>query len=129
VRATTRSVMHVPANMSNMFSRVQKHIDDAGAQDPQQVLELRWDTSPWESEHLFAISAPVPDEEMTSLSGDYITRVFEDPYRRAKAWEKEMREIAGASSREPARIFFFYTTCPNCAKAYGKNYVVGVAGR
>ncbi len=24
-------------------------------------------------------------------------------------------------------IYFFYTTCPRCAKHYGKNYVVGVA--
>ena len=23
--------------------------------------------------------------------------------------------------------YFFYTTCPRCAKHYGKNYVVGVA--
>jgi len=22
------------------------------------------------------------------------------------------------------RMFFFYTTCPKCAKKYGKNYVV-----
>ncbi|MGD9980573.1 MAG: hydrolase [Hyphomonadaceae bacterium] len=25
------------------------------------------------------------------------------------------------------RIYLFYTTCPKCAKAYGKNYVVAVA--
>jgi len=24
-------------------------------------------------------------------------------------------------------MYFFYTTCPTCAKHYGKNYVVGVA--
>ena len=29
--------------------------------------------------------------------------------------------------QEPKNIYFFYTTCPKCAKAYGKNYVVGVA--
>ena len=25
------------------------------------------------------------------------------------------------------RLFFYYTTCPRCAKQYGKNYVVGLA--
>jgi len=25
------------------------------------------------------------------------------------------------------KLFFFYTTCPKCAKAYGKNYVVLLA--
>jgi hypothetical protein len=24
-------------------------------------------------------------------------------------------------------LYFFYTTCPKCAKHYGKNYVVGIA--
>jgi len=24
-------------------------------------------------------------------------------------------------------MYFFYTTCPTCAKHHGKNYVVGVA--
>ena len=24
-------------------------------------------------------------------------------------------------------MYFFYTTCPKCARHYGKNYVVGVA--
>ena len=30
----------------------------------------------------------------------------------------------GATGEE---VYFFYTTCPRCAKAYGRNYVVGVA--
>ena len=25
------------------------------------------------------------------------------------------------------KMFFYYTTCPKCAKAYGKNYVVLLA--
>ena len=26
-----------------------------------------------------------------------------------------------------SEVWFFYSTCPKCAKAYGKNYVVGLA--
>jgi hypothetical protein len=126
VRATTRSVMHVPLNMGKVFTRVGKHIDDASAQDTGQALVLSRDTSPWESEHFFAVTAPVRGEEMTSLSGDFTTRVFEGPYRQAREWHKQLREIARGHDGE-ARIFFFYTTCPKCAKAYGRNYVVGVA--
>jgi hypothetical protein len=36
-----------------------------------------------------------------------------------------------AVRRRPRRaletLYFFYTTCPKCAKHYGKNYVVAVA--
>ena len=31
------------------------------------------------------------------------------------------------TSKTPKNNYFFYTTCPKCAKAYGENYVVGVA--
>jgi hypothetical protein len=30
-------------------------------------------------------------------------------------------------ARQLDTMYFFYTTCPRCAKHYGKNYVVGVA--
>lgn len=125
VRATTRSAMHVPWNMGAVFSRVQKHIAEAGA--PATEIVLSRDVSPWEAEHYFAVPADVAGEEMTTLSGDFITRVFEGPYRRAGQFEHDMRIAAKAMGKTAAEVYFFYTTCPKCAKAYGENYIVGVA--
>ncbi|WP_368073937.1 hydrolase [Sulfitobacter sp. SK012] len=34
MRATTRSAMHVPWNMGQVFTRVQQHIEEADAADP-----------------------------------------------------------------------------------------------
>ena len=31
------------------------------------------------------------------------------------------------AGRQPGRIYHFYTTCPRCAKYYGKNYTVLLA--
>jgi hypothetical protein len=127
LRATTKSAMHVPLNMGKVFSRVQEHIVGAGAYDPNDTIVLSHDPSPWQGEHLFSVSQSVEDEEMTTLSGDFITKVFEGPYREAKHWDEEMRELVAAKGGTPSDVYFFYTTCPKCAKAYGKNYVVGVA--
>jgi hypothetical protein len=127
LRATTHSVMHVPMNMGSVFARVNRHIDDAGASDTDRFIVLSHDISPWSSEHLFSVSKTVPGEEMTTLSGDFITKVFEGPYSQARQWDEEMRQIARDRKSEPGDVYFFYTTCPKCAKAYGKNYVVGVA--
>ena len=38
-----------------------------------------------------------------------------------------MQDIAIAKGKTAGDVWFFYTTCPKCAKAYGQNYVVGVA--
>ena len=127
LKATTHSVMHVPMNMGSVFARVNRHIDDAGASDTDSFIVLSRDVSPWSSEHLFSVAKAVRGEEMTTLSGDFITKVFEGPYSQARHWHEEMRQIARDRKSEPGDVYFFYTTCPKCAKAYGKNYVVGVA--
>ncbi len=40
---------------------------------------------------------------------------------------KEMEAYVNRKGRQVKKTYFFYTTCPKCAKAYGKNYVVAVS--
>lgn len=127
IRATTRSLMHVPLNMGRVFARVQGHIDAAKAFDPENFIVLSRDISPWQTEHLFSSSVPVREEETVTLSGDFLTKVFEGPYRDAATWFDDIREQVRSKGHEPGNVYFFYTTCPKCARVYGKNYVVGVA--
>lgn len=125
-RATTRSLMHIPINIGRVFQRVGQRMEEADAMDPDNMIVLSRDVSPWQTEHLFSTDKTIPGEEMTTLSGDFVTKVFEGPYREAANWYHEMQDLA-AEKGEPGEVWFFYTTCPKCAKAYGKNYVVGVA--
>ena len=127
MRATTRSLLHVPINMGTVFTRVQQNIEDAGAAPLDGYLVLSRDLSSTEAEHLFAVSRDVPQEEMVTMSGEYMTRVFEGPYRHAKNWVHDMEVAAEAAGHTAKRVFMFYTTCPKCARAYGKNYIIGVA--
>ncbi|WP_083099716.1 hydrolase [Pseudophaeobacter leonis] len=127
VRATTHSLLHIPLDMGKVFTRVQTHIENAGAQDPDSYLVLSRDLSSSEGEHFFAVTSEVPDEKMVRLSGDFITRVFEGPYRKAKDWKHEMEIAVQAAGKTAGRIFMFYTTCPRCSRAYGRNYVIGIA--
>ena len=125
MRAETRSVLYIPLNMGRVFSRSQAAIDGADAQITDSYTVLSRDLSPWKAEHLFAVSKEVPDHQMVSLTGDFVTKVFEGPFREAKNWHDAMLAVAKAENRAPEGIYFFYTTCPKCAKVYGKNYVVG----
>lgn len=38
-----------------------------------------------------------------------------------------MEKFVADHGKETEKIFYFYTTCPGCAKFYRKNYVVAVA--
>jgi hypothetical protein len=126
VRGTTRSALHIPLNMGNVFGRIHGHIQDANAYDPNNFIVLSHELSPWKSEHFFSVDHDVEGEETAYLSGSFVTKLFEGPYSQAKDWHLEMENVARSKGAEPKNIYFFYTTCPKCAAAYGKNYVVGV---
>jgi hypothetical protein len=126
IRAETRCAMHIPLNMGKVFARVQGHLDEAKAYDPDNFIVLSHELSPWKAEHFFSVDCEVAGEEPAQLSGRFLTKLFEGPYKQAKIWHTEMETVARANGAEPGNIYFFYTTCPKCAKAYDKNYVVGV---
>ncbi|MDG4875331.1 hypothetical protein P9273_09500 [Mesorhizobium sp. WSM4935] len=93
VRATTRSVMHVPVNMGSVFARVNEHIDAAASAEGHFIVLSR-DLSPCTSEHLFSVSKAVPEEEMITPTGDFVTKVFEGAFEQVSGWHQEMLEIA-----------------------------------
>ena len=92
-----------------------------------EYLTLSTDPSPWRGEHYFAVTNDVPNEETVTLPGCYLAKVFEGPYRDAGKWAREMVEFVAANGKQLRKLYFFYTTCPRCAKHYGKNYVVAMA--
>ena len=126
VRAQTRSVLHVPVNMDKVFTRTLGAIQQARAEG-EQFMVLSHDDSPWHAEHLFWVEQDVPGAEMVRLSGTFLTHVFEGPYKDARLWAQRMSTLVQAKGRQLEKLYFFYTTCPKCAKVYGKNYVVGIA--
>jgi hypothetical protein len=127
VKATTRGIFHIPINMGSVFPKTFEAIEAANAVDTEQVIVMSIDPSAWRAEHYFAVTRDVPGQEMVRLSGNYMTKVFEGPYKNAPQWGKEMQAYVRSKGKQPGKVYFFYTTCPKCAKAYGKNYVVGIA--
>jgi hypothetical protein len=127
VKARTLSLFHIPINMGSVFPKALKAIEGSQAAKWDEFIALSYDSSPWRGEHYFAVTREVPGQEMVRLSGDYLTKVFEGPYKKAPEWCRTMEEIVSSKGKKLERMYFFYTTCPKCAKHYGRNYVVGVA--
>jgi Bacterial hydrolase len=126
VRASTVGLFHVPLNMRSVFARTWRAIRDAHASDGG-FLVLSHDDSSWHAEHLFAVTGDVPGADMVHLSGDFLTKVFEGPFSDTPKWCADMDRYVRERGKTTEKTYFFYTTCPRCAKHYGKNYVVAVA--
>jgi hypothetical protein len=124
VVATTKSFAHVPLDMAAVFRDTFAAIERAHARDADDFLVLSRDTSAWSAEHLFAVARDVPGRPMARLSGNYRTAVFEGPFKSAPQWAREAERRAQGRGKIVEELYFFYTTCPKCAKAYGKNYAV-----
>lgn len=125
VRASTVSLFHVPLNMGSAFAKAHAAIEEAHARSGS-FLVLSHDTSAWHGEHLFAVDREVPGADMVTLSGDFVTKVFEGPYSDARRWCTAMEDEVTSTGKRLADLYLFYTTCPRCSKVYGKNYVVGI---
>jgi hypothetical protein len=127
VRSTTVNFMHIPLNMGSMMRKTWQKIQDARAASSDEYLVLSTDPSPWRGEHYFAVTRNVPGAQNVTLSGTFLTKVFEGPYRDAGKWVEEMERLVSREGRQLRKLYFFYTTCPRCANHFGKNYVVAFA--
>lgn len=124
VLANTWSFLYIPLNFGRMMKRVSEHVQAAGAEPDAQRLVLSEESSPWRGKHYYAVTKHVPNEKTVTLSGTFVTKVFEGPFQNAGKWATEAKAYAESKGKKVARILFYYTTCPSCAKVYGKNYVV-----
>jgi len=74
-----------------------------------------------------SVSGDVQNGKMAEISGTFLCKVFEGPYKNMCKWIKEMEQYVKSKDKETKMQYFYYTTCPKCAKKYGKNYVVLLA--
>jgi len=125
VKDYVRSFLHIPLNMGKVMTRMCAKVESAQAKMPlTEWLILSDETSAWKSTQYMAVSKEVDGMENVKLSGTFLTKVFEGEYREAKNWYYKMLDYVKGKGKTAKKIYFCYTTCPKCAKLYGKNYVV-----
>lgn len=125
IKDKVTSFLHIPLNFGKVMTKNIALIEKAGAKKP--LITLSDEKSAWGSEIYIDADKDIPGAQMAALSGTFLSKVFEGPYKNMGKWIKEMETHVKAQGKEIKKIYFYYTTCPKCAKAYGKNYVVLLA--
>ena len=120
------SFLHMPLNFGSTMVRATKKIVDADAAHDDMIV-LADENSLWGADIYIDVPRDIPDADMAAISGTFLTKVFEGPYRNMRTWIEEMKTYVADQGKELRKMYFYYTTCPKCAKAYGKNYVVLLA--
>jgi hypothetical protein len=123
VKAHVHSVFHIPLDMGRKVMQSMRLIEAAHATAPHAPM-LSEESSPWGSELYINVTGPVPGADVVTISGTFLTKVYEGPFRNASDWAADMGRYVAEKGRTMKKLYFGYTMCPRCAKAYGKNYVV-----
>jgi len=126
VKDTVISFFHIPLNFGSVMSRNCKKIKAAKAED-KDVIVVSDEMSLFHSHVYISVKKPVVGCKDVKLSGTFLARVFEGPYKDMRKWIKEMEDYVKKEKKKLKHMYFYYTTCPECAKKYGKNYVVLLA--
>ncbi len=126
VKDRVRSFLHIPLNFGSVMVRNMQKIEAAGAKSDEAIV-LSDENSLWGADVYIAVGKEVPGADNVTLSGTFLSKVFEGPYQRVPKWIQETRSFVASRGRQIKKLFCYYTTCPKCAKKYGKNYVVILA--
>jgi hypothetical protein len=126
LKDSVRSILHIPINFGSVMVKNMDIITRADALSPKPLL-LSDEKSAWKSDLYIAISKDVPHAETVKLSGDFLTKAFEGSYSNTSKWVRAMNDFIKSKGKEAKKIYYYYTTCPKCAKVYGKNYTVLLA--
>jgi len=123
VKDKIRSLLHIPLNFGQVMVKNMEKIQEAEA-SAKDVIVLSGEESMWGSNIYIAVEKDFTGAEVVKISGTFLTKVFEGPYKDMGKWIRDMNTFVASKGKTAKKMFFYYTTCPKCAKVYGKNYVV-----
>jgi hypothetical protein len=114
---------YMPVNFGKIMRRLDEKVTKAEATIPDWLC-LSDHTSRWNMDLYLAVDKEVAGVENVVLSGKFFSKVYEGPFKDTGKWRKDYESIAKTKGYIIKKWYMWYTTCPKCAKKYGKNYVV-----
>ncbi len=126
IKDSVFTLFYMPVNFGKKMQYLDGKIRQAGT-EISDWMGLSDHTSKWNMDVYLAVDKEIPGLQNTTLSGTFVSKVYEGPYKETGNWHKDFTAWCQNKSYNPVKYFMWYTTCPKCAKKYGKNYVVIMA--
>jgi hypothetical protein len=130
IKDTVPQLFHIPLpwTINRTIKRMWNRAEEVkAAPDMKDFLMLAYDPSPWKCEYYLAVTNEIPGADNQKLSGTFLSKVFDGPFNAVPQWIKEMAQYVASKGKTTQKYYFYYTTCPKCAKKYGHNFVVAFA--
>ena len=117
------TIFYIPLNFGSVMKRVMRKIDSADAKCID-FMGLSDHTSKWNIDVYIAVDKEIPNAKNVTISGKFLSKVYEGSFNETGKWSEDFEAYAKSQKVEITKQYMWYTTCPKCAKKYGKNHVV-----
>jgi len=114
---------YMPLNFGGVMKKISKKLEQSGISMTNGMC-LSDHTSKWNMDIFVDVEKVVSGAENVTISGKFLSKVYEGNFKETGNWCKDFEAYARKQSYEVKKWYMWYTTCPKCAKKYGKNYVV-----
>lgn len=123
VKDTVKTFFYMPLNFGRTMKKLDQKLTKAAATSPQGLC-LSEHTSKWKMDLYLAVDKNIAEAENITMSGEFYSKVYEGKFKDTGKWSNDFINTLASKGLSTDKCFIWYTTCPKCAKKYGKNYVV-----
>lgn len=126
IKGSVFTLFFIPINFGSVITKLMTQAEKSKAK-LQNNLCLSDHTSKFNMNIYLVVDKNVKGAENVSLSGKFLSKVYEGDYSDTEKWCNDFKVYAKSKKLEIKKWYMRYTTCPKCAKKYGKNYTVIIA--
>ncbi len=126
IKDKVATFLYMPLNFGKAMTRLNKLVENVGASMPDWLC-LSHHSSKWKMNLFLAVDREVVGAENVKLTGNFYSRVYEGNYNDTGKWTTDFEQHCIEKGYSIDQMFMWYTTCPKCAKKYGKNFTVIIA--
>lgn len=128
LKGEIKQIFHIPINLNKVINEMFSKIKTNNiAPSNKDFLMLFYDPSPWKSEVYMTITKKIKTEAITTLSGTFVSKVFEGKYNDIPKWIAQMNKHFASKEIKVIKYYFHWAYCPKCAKKHQHNYCVAFA--
>lgn len=126
IKDKVATFLYIPMNFGSVIKKLDEKILAVQGTRSDGVC-LSDHTSKWNMNLYLAVDKEIPGFDNIIMSGKFLSKAYEGPFQETEKWCKDFEQFAQSKHVTISKLYMWYTTCPKCAKKYGKNYVVIVA--
>lgn len=117
------TLFFMPVNFGSVITRMMKKVEKANATAIGNMC-LSDHTNMFNMNIYLATDRKIPDAKNVAISGTFYSKAYEGDFNKTGEWCKDFENTVKKKGKTVKKWYMWYTTCPKCAKVYGKNYVV-----